>query len=125
MPPAGHVQNSTQLPADSPEQSIPSPQEAKMNASDPPTIVPDSNTLSTRPTREGIAYPFKLKVDKDESDDINLSTVTLNSLKPDDGMGETANGVKAEEANGDATASSGKADATISEGNGIETSKLS
>ena len=50
--------------------------------SSPPTIIPQSDTLSTRPTRDGIAYPFKLVVEG-EGRDVNASTVTLTSLQAD------------------------------------------
>ncbi|KAF2760387.1 alpha/beta-hydrolase [Pseudovirgaria hyperparasitica] len=45
------------------------------------TVVPDSNTLSTRPTREGVAYPFKLRLAKD-GEPVNASTLTLQSVQP-------------------------------------------
>lgn len=45
----------------------------------PPTLIPDTDGLSTRPTRGGIAYPFTLKVDG-EGRDVNASTVTLQSV---------------------------------------------
>lgn len=43
----------------------------------PPTIVPASDTGSTRPTREGIAYPFKLSMGHHRP---NPSTTTLMSF---------------------------------------------
>lgn len=48
----------------------------------PETIIPASQTLSTRPTRGGIAYPFRLKVDGEEQD-ANASTLTLQSVSVD------------------------------------------
>ncbi|KAF2091386.1 alpha/beta-hydrolase, partial [Saccharata proteae CBS 121410] len=42
-----------------------------------PTILPPSDTTSTRPTAAGIAYPFKLATSNHRP---NLSTVTLQSL---------------------------------------------
>lgn len=51
------------------------------------TVVPDSNTLSTRPTREGVAYPFKLKLYKD-GEGANASMVTLQSTMPSGTPGE-------------------------------------
>ena len=45
----------------------------------PPTLIPATDTLSTRPTRGGVAYPFSLKVDGQERD-VNASTVTLQSM---------------------------------------------
>jgi hypothetical protein len=47
-----------------------------------PTIVPNSNTLSARPSRGGIAYPFKLQIEEADGRNINASTVTLNSITP-------------------------------------------
>ncbi|GME56178.1 Alpha/beta hydrolase fold-3 [Neofusicoccum parvum] len=44
----------------------------------PPTIIPASNNTSTRPTRDGIAYPFKLNVGNHKP---NPSTVTLMSFQ--------------------------------------------
>ncbi|KAF1999239.1 alpha/beta-hydrolase [Amniculicola lignicola CBS 123094] len=43
----------------------------------PQTLIPESDTGSTRPTRGGVAYPFRLKVDGRE---VNASTATLHSL---------------------------------------------
>ncbi|KAF2202928.1 alpha/beta-hydrolase [Delitschia confertaspora ATCC 74209] len=45
----------------------------------PPTVVPFSDTLSTRPTRGGVAYPFRLNVEGGGRD-VNASMVTLQSL---------------------------------------------
>jgi len=45
----------------------------------PETLIPATDTLSTRPTRGGIAYPFRLKVDG-ENRDVNASTLTLQSV---------------------------------------------
>lgn len=47
--------------------------------SPPETFIPATDTLSTRPTRGGIAYPFRLKVDGGDRD-VNASTVTLQSM---------------------------------------------
>lgn len=47
--------------------------------SPPPTLVPETNTLSTRPTRGGIAYPFRLQVEG-EGREVNASTLTLQSV---------------------------------------------
>ncbi|KAF2472576.1 alpha/beta-hydrolase [Lindgomyces ingoldianus] len=46
----------------------------------PETLIPLSHTLSTRPTRGGVAYPFRLKVEGEEGKEVNASTVTLQSL---------------------------------------------
>ena len=46
----------------------------------PPTLIPQTDTLSTRPTRGGIAYPFRLKVQDAEGREVNASTITLQSL---------------------------------------------
>lgn len=46
----------------------------------PETLIPATETLSTRPTRGGVAYPFRLKVEGKEEGDANASTVTLHSL---------------------------------------------
>lgn len=48
-------------------------------ASPPETLIPATDTLSTRPTRGGIAYPFRLKVEGGDRD-VNASTVTLQSM---------------------------------------------
>ncbi|KAF2194050.1 acetyl-hydrolase [Zopfia rhizophila CBS 207.26] len=45
----------------------------------PETLIPVTDTLSTRPTRGGVAYPFRLKVEGGERE-INASTVTLQSV---------------------------------------------
>ncbi|KAF1969259.1 alpha/beta-hydrolase [Bimuria novae-zelandiae CBS 107.79] len=45
----------------------------------PPTLIPATDTLSTRPTRGGVAYPFRLKVEGEERD-VNASTLTLQSV---------------------------------------------
>jgi hypothetical protein len=44
------------------------------------TIIPATNTLTTRPTAGGIAYPFSLKVDGPDGKDVNASTLTLASV---------------------------------------------
>ena len=46
----------------------------------PETLIPATDTLSTRPTRGGVAYPFRLKVDGKEDGDVNASTLTLQSV---------------------------------------------
>lgn len=46
----------------------------------PPTIVPDTDGTSTRPSKGGIAYPFSLKVDG-QGRRANASTVTLQSVQ--------------------------------------------
>lgn len=53
---------------------------ASANPALPSTIIPDTDTLTTRPTAGGIAYPFRLKVDGVEGRDVNASTVTLASV---------------------------------------------
>ena len=45
----------------------------------PETLIPVTDTLSTRPTRGGVAYPFRLKVEGDDRD-VNASTLTLQSV---------------------------------------------
>lgn len=55
----------------------------------PPTLIPDTDGLSTRPTRGGIAYPFSLKVEG-EGRDVNASTVTLQSVHVGTPMADTA-----------------------------------
>lgn len=45
----------------------------------PPTLVPETNGTSTRPSKGGIAYPFSLKVDG-QGHRANASTVTLQSV---------------------------------------------
>lgn len=46
----------------------------------PPTIVPETDGTSTRPSKGGIAYPFSLKVDG-QGHRANASTVTLQSVQ--------------------------------------------
>jgi hypothetical protein len=46
----------------------------------PDTLIPATDGLSTRPTKGGIAYPFSLKVDGAERQDVNASMLTLQSL---------------------------------------------
>jgi hypothetical protein len=45
----------------------------------PATEIPVTDTLSVRPTRGGVAYPFRLKVEGDDRD-VNASTLTLQSV---------------------------------------------
>ncbi|KAF2713812.1 alpha/beta-hydrolase [Pleomassaria siparia CBS 279.74] len=45
----------------------------------PITLIPVTDTFSTRPTRGGVAYPFRLKVEGDDRD-VNASTLTLQSV---------------------------------------------
>jgi hypothetical protein len=45
----------------------------------PATEIPITDTLSVRPTRGGVAYPFRLKVEGDDRD-VNASTLTLQSV---------------------------------------------
>lgn len=52
----------------------------------PETLIPPTDTLSTRPTRGGIAYPFSLKVEG-EGREVNASTITLQSVSVQDGEG--------------------------------------
>jgi hypothetical protein len=44
------------------------------------TVIPATDTLTTRPTAGGIAYPFSLKVDGPDGKDVNASTLTLASV---------------------------------------------
>jgi acetyl esterase/lipase len=46
----------------------------------PETLIPVTDTFSTRPTRGGVAYPFRLKVDGKDGQDVNASTLTLQSV---------------------------------------------
>jgi hypothetical protein len=48
--------------------------------SPPETLIPATDTMSTRPTRGGVAYPFRLKVDGKGAGDVNASTMTLQSV---------------------------------------------
>jgi acetyl esterase/lipase len=45
----------------------------------PATEIPGTDTLSVRPTRGGVAYPFRLRVEGGERD-VNASTLTLQSV---------------------------------------------
>lgn len=49
----------------------------------PETLIPATDTLSTRPTRGGVAYPFRLKVEGGDRE-VNASTATLASLSVND-----------------------------------------
>ncbi|KAF2641014.1 alpha/beta-hydrolase [Massarina eburnea CBS 473.64] len=57
------------------------------------TLIPETDSSTTRPTRGGIAYPFRLKVGKDNGE-VNASTLTLQSMGIDtpglEGFGEEA-----------------------------------
>jgi hypothetical protein len=46
----------------------------------PATLIPSTDGSSTRPTKGGIAYPFSLKVDGAERQDVNASMLTLQSV---------------------------------------------
>ncbi|KAJ4345963.1 hypothetical protein N0V95_005828 [Ascochyta clinopodiicola] len=46
----------------------------------PPTIVPETDGTSTRPSKGGIAYPFSLKVEGQSGHHANASMVTLQSV---------------------------------------------
>lgn len=46
----------------------------------PPTLIPTTDTLSTRPTRGGVAYPFTLRVGGEAGGDANASMLTLQSM---------------------------------------------
>lgn len=46
----------------------------------PPTVVPETDGTSTRPSKGGVAYPFSLKVDG-QGHRANASTVTLQSVQ--------------------------------------------
>lgn len=50
------------------------------NPQSPVTIIPSTDGSSTRPFKGGIAYPFSLKVDGPAGQDVNASTVTLQSM---------------------------------------------
>ncbi|CAO2658329.1 Nn.00g060520.m01.CDS01 [Neocucurbitaria sp. VM-36] len=50
------------------------------NPQSPHTLIPATDTLTTRPTKGGVAYPFSLKVDGPEGKDVNASTLTLESV---------------------------------------------
>ena len=43
-------------------------------------MIPVTDTLTTRPTAGGIAYPFSLKIDGPDGKDVNASTLTLASV---------------------------------------------
>jgi acetyl esterase/lipase len=51
-----------------------------------PTLIPETDGSSTRPTRGGIAYPFSLRVEG-ENRDVNPSMVTLQSVNVQEGEG--------------------------------------
>ncbi|KAJ4376389.1 hypothetical protein N0V83_001672 [Neocucurbitaria cava] len=50
------------------------------NPQSPHTLIPATDTLTTRPTKGGVAYPFSLKVDGPDGKDFNASTATLESV---------------------------------------------
>lgn len=47
----------------------------------PDTLIPPTDTLTTRPTRGGVAYPFRLRVDGEDGREVNASTLTLESMQ--------------------------------------------
>ena len=53
---------------------------AKNGLQSPETLIPATDTFSTRPTRGGVAYPFRLKIDGKDGQDMNASTLTLQSV---------------------------------------------
>jgi hypothetical protein len=55
-------------------------QGTKERPQSPETMIPATETFSTRPTRGGVAYPFRLKVDGKDGHDVNASTLTLQSV---------------------------------------------
>lgn len=65
-----------------------------------PTVIPPSNTKSTRPTRNNIAYPFKLALP--EGGETNASTVTLVSVPPASFVEQIQDGAGGGEFQGDA-----------------------
>lgn len=46
----------------------------------PETLIPATDTLTTRPIRGGVAYPFSLRVEGKDAGDANASTLTLQSV---------------------------------------------
>ncbi|ORY04940.1 hypothetical protein BCR34DRAFT_591033 [Clohesyomyces aquaticus] len=65
---------------------------------DTETVIPHTDTLSTRPTRGGVAYPFRLRVDGAEEGEVNASTLTLQSFADLDGEAGEGEGVGPSEA---------------------------
>ena len=53
------------------------------------TVIPSTNTTSTRPTHDGIAYPFKLQAPKHLMQSVNPSMVTLKSENQEIENGES------------------------------------
>ena len=53
------------------------------------TVIPPTDTSTTRPFRGGIAYPFSLKVDE-SGREVNASTMTLESVSCQGGEGISA-----------------------------------
>lgn len=58
---------------------VPQPVE-KDRPQSPPTLIPETEATSTRPTKGNVAYPFSLKVDGGNRD-VNASTATLESMQ--------------------------------------------
>lgn len=54
---------------------------ASVEVDAPDTLIPPTDTLTTRPTRGGVAYPFRLRVDGEEGREVNASTLTLASMQ--------------------------------------------
>jgi hypothetical protein len=80
-----------------PISAVPTPSIAVEDTSrpqSPETLIPATDTFSTRPTRGGVAYPFRLSVEGG-SRDVNASTVTLASVS----VGDEDTGAEASAAN--------------------------
>jgi hypothetical protein len=58
--------------------------DGRLIGSDARTLIPDTDTLTTRPTRGGVAYPFSLKVEG-EGRQANASMLTLQSVNVNTG----------------------------------------
>ncbi|KAJ9640523.1 hypothetical protein H2199_006062 [Coniosporium tulheliwenetii] len=93
-PSASEARYPPTLPIDLTGAAGAAPLETDVDVDDVSTVVPATETRSTRPTWAGVAYPFKLRVEGvDEGSggkELNASTVTLDSVSLGEGGGEGA-----------------------------------
>ena len=91
-PPVPGLAEATAIAPERQASALPSPTSATSSSAPPPdiivsddpqspyTLIPATDTLSTRPTKGGVAYPFSLKVGGATGKHVNASTLTLQSV---------------------------------------------
>ncbi|KAL5417239.1 hypothetical protein PMIN04_007822 [Paraphaeosphaeria minitans] len=72
--------SSGDVPRPAPTLVLPDDSDGQGRPQSPPTLIPATDTLSTRPTRGGVAYPFTLRMGGDADGDANASMLTLQSI---------------------------------------------